>query len=487
MKKLLNKSNYLIVLITVLVGMIIHFSIYTKDLLSADILLYNSFYNSYLWEISLGRFGLFIIGILKSYLSIPIIEVFSSLIILGIINVLLIDLLKIKNKYLSIVFITCTPIISVSLLFYYCSFSYMIGMLAIVLSVYLLYKLKSKYKYLISILLTICSLSIYQASISIGVTLLVIYSIKLLFDNKFKFKELIFNIISMLIGIMIYYILVKISLLVFNVNMTDYSNADKINIVGLISAIPSKIFISYQFFYYYFFGNNTDIMKNYYMNNHILNILLFIVLGISLIYKLVKSNVSINNKLLIIMFVILLPIFMNTVSFMIPISKFHLLMAGSYLVFYYFLFSLLDNKFIKVIGIILICLLLRNYIVQDQASYLSLEHTTKKYDTVISSCINNNINNLDKEFMIYGSLSKSKSDFDRIYKMNYGFISDLDIFWGDDYTNSRNGFVRYMYFYKGLNIKYVSEEDYNKILDSDEFNNINNFDIINDKIVIKFR
>ena len=142
MKKLLNKSNYLIVLITVLVGMIIHFSIYTKNLLSADILLYNSFYNSYLWEISLGRFGLFIIGILKSYLSIPIIEVFSSLIILGIINVLLIDLLKIKNKYLSIVFITCTPIISVSLLFYYCSFSYMIGMLAIVLSVYLLYKLK---------------------------------------------------------------------------------------------------------------------------------------------------------------------------------------------------------------------------------------------------------------------------------------------------------------------------------------------------------
>ena len=64
MKKLLNKNSYLIILITVLVGMIIHFSIYTKNLLSADILLYDSYYNSYLWEISLGRFGLFIVGLL---------------------------------------------------------------------------------------------------------------------------------------------------------------------------------------------------------------------------------------------------------------------------------------------------------------------------------------------------------------------------------------------------------------------------------------
>lgn len=487
MKKLLNKSNYIIVLITVIVGMIIHFSIYNKDLLSADILLYNSFYNSYLWEISLGRFGLFIIGFLKGYLSIPIIEVLGSLILLGIINVLLIDFLNIKNKYLNIVFITCTPIISTTLLFYYCSLSYMIGMLSIILSIYLLYKMKSKYKYLISILLTIVSLSIYQAAISIAFTLLVIYSIKLLFEDKFKFKELIINIITIFVGLIIYYILVKISLLVFNVNMTTYNNADKLNILELIKTIPVKIVISYQYFYYYFFGNNSDIIKNFYMKNHILNYLLFIVIGISLIYKLLKSKINTTNKVLIIIGVLILPIVMNTISFIIPVSKFHLLMGGSYLVFYYFLFSLIDTKYIKVISIILICLLLRNYIVQDQATYLSLENTKNKYDTIISNCINDNINNLDKKYMIYGSLSKDKNEFSRIYKMNYGFIGDLDIFWGDDYTNSRNGFIRYMYFYKGLDIKYASEEEYNSILNSDEFNKMNEYyKNINDIIVIKF-
>ena len=461
MKKLLNKNSYLIILITVLVGMIIHFSIYTKNLLSADILLYDSYYNSYLWEISLGRFGLFIVGLLKSYLSVPIIEVFSSLVILGIINVILLDFLKIKNKYLNIVFITCTPIVSCILLFYYCSFSYMISMLSIVLSIYLLYKLKSKYKYLISIMLTIIALSIYQASISIGITLIVIYSIKLLFDNKFKIKDLLFNMISILIGLFIYYILVKISISLFHINISDYSNANSLNILELIKAIPNKIIDSYKYFYYYFFGNNSEIIKNYYMKNHILNYLLFIVLGFSLIIKLINS-------------------------FIVPISKFQLLMGGSYLVFYYFLFSLIDIKFIKVISIILICLLLRNYIVQDQATYLSLNNTKNKYDTVIDIVINNNINDLDKEFMIYGSLSKS-NNFDKIYKMNYGFIGDLDIFWGEDYTNSKNGFIRYMYFYKGLDINYVNEDDYNKLLKSKEFKKINNYyDVINDKIVIKF-
>ena len=143
---------------------------------------------------------------------------------------------------------------------------------------------------------------------------------------------------------------------------------------------------------------------------------------------------------------------MNTVSFLIPIAKFHLLMAGSYLVFYYFLFSMLDTKYLKIISIILLCLLIRNYIVQDQATYLSLEKTKNNYDTIIDSCINNNINGLDKKFMVIGTLPKGNSELDRIYKMNYGFISDLDIFWGDDYTNSKNGFIRYMYFYKGINM-----------------------------------
>ncbi len=442
MKKLFNKKNGLIIIITVLIGMIIHFSIYTKSLISADILLYNSFYNSYLWEISLGRFGLFIIGLLKGYLSIPIIEVLGSLIILGIINVLLIDFLKIKNKYLNIVFIVSTPIISSVLLFYYCSFSYMISMLSIILGIYLLYKLNAKYKYLISILLTIIALSIYQASISIGFTLLIVYSIKLLFENKFKFKELLFDIISIFIGLIIYYILVKISILIFNIDMTSYSNADKLSIIELIKTIPAKIIISYQYFYYYFFGNNSDIIKNFYMKNHILNYLLFIIVGISIIFKLITSKISIYNKIYIIIGIILLPIVMNTVSFIIPIAKFHLLMAGSYLIFYYFLFSLIDTKGIKIISIILICLLIRNYIIQDQATYLSLEKTKNNYDTIIDSCINNNINNLDKKFMVVGVLPKANSELDRIYKMNYGFIGDLDIFWGNDYTNSKNGFIR---------------------------------------------
>jgi len=43
-----------------------------------------------------------------------------------------------------------------------------------------------------------------------------------------------------------------------------------------------------------------------------------------------------------------------------------------------------------------------------------------------------------------------------------------------------------MYFYKGLDVNYVNEENYNKILNNKEFKKINNYyDVLNDKIVIK--
>ena len=78
-EKLIKNKN--LIFLTILVGLIIHLPLLTKDILSADIILNNTYYSGYSWELSLGRFGLFIIGLLKSYIVIPHIEIFLSLIL----------------------------------------------------------------------------------------------------------------------------------------------------------------------------------------------------------------------------------------------------------------------------------------------------------------------------------------------------------------------------------------------------------------------
>ena len=65
-EKIIKNKNLLF--LTIIVGLIVHLPLLTKDILSADIILNNTYYSGYSWEVSLGRFGLFIIGLLKNYI-----------------------------------------------------------------------------------------------------------------------------------------------------------------------------------------------------------------------------------------------------------------------------------------------------------------------------------------------------------------------------------------------------------------------------------
>ena len=63
--KLFSKSNTFLIILVVVIGFVINLPLFTKNILTADVLLNTTYYNAYSWEISLGRFGLFILGIFK--------------------------------------------------------------------------------------------------------------------------------------------------------------------------------------------------------------------------------------------------------------------------------------------------------------------------------------------------------------------------------------------------------------------------------------
>lgn len=459
MKSLINKRNLLIILITFILLFLTHLPLMTKNILSADILLNNVFYNGYSWEISLGRFGLYVVGLLKCFLTIPHIDILISYFIISISLVILFDLFSFRKKediILYILIICLNPITSATLLFDYCSIGYTLAFLCSILSIYVYYKEENKIKkYLFSLILIVVALSMYQAYLSVIVTTFIIYNIKLLLEKKKNFKLSLKYILTLLIGVLLYFIIMKISLLVFHVNISNYSGADKIGLQTLLS-IPKKIGLSYKLFYEYYFTDK--IVKNIYIKNNILNIFLLILLIIGVVFKIFKNNLSPKEKILTLLLVLALPIFLNSIIFTINDTKLQLLMSASYLLVPLLLITTIPENKMKYLSIIVIILFLRNNLIQTQATYLSLENTFNKYNTVITSAIKENINHQNYKFALIGS-TKNETE---INKLNYGFISDDAIFW-EEYNLKKLGFERFCYEYYGLNLTFVSEEDYDKI------------------------
>lgn len=459
MKSLINKRNLLIILITFIFLFLTHLPLMTKNILSADILLNNVFYNGYSWEISLGRFGLYVVGLLKCFLTIPHIDILISYFIISISLVILFDLFSFRKKediILYILIICLNPITSATLLFDYCSIGYTLAFLCSILSIYVYYKEENKIKkYLFSLILIVVALSMYQAYLSVIVTTFIIYNIKLLLEKKENFKLSLKYILTLLMGDLLYFIIMKISLLVFHVNMSNYSGADKIGLQTLLS-IPKKIGLSYKLFYEYYFTDK--IVKNIYIKNNILNIFLLILLIIEVVFQIFKNNLSPKKKVLTLLLVLALPIFLNSIIFTINDIKLQLLMSASYLLIPLLLITTMPENKMKYLSIIVIILLLRNNLIQTQATYLSLENTFNKYNTVITSAIKENINHQNYKFALIGS-TKNETE---INKLNYGFISDDAIFW-EEYNLKKLGFERFCYEYYGLNLTFVSEEDYDKI------------------------
>lgn len=498
--KLNTKENISIIIITVILSIIINFPLLTKNILTADVLLNNYYYNAYNWEISLGRFGLFITGIIKNFLVIKHIDLFISFILLGIITVIIIDIFKIKNKVLkllTILTVTASINISSTLLFTYCNLSYIIAFLTSLLSSYILIKENNKTKYLISIILLIISESIYQSYISVSITLLIMYYIKKLIKNDFNLKEFIKNISTIIIGMIIYFIIMKISLVVFNTNLSNYSSANSFGIKNILS-IKDQIINTYITFYNYYFKDT--IIKNTYLKNNILNIFLLSILIISIIYNILKEETSLKNIIIIIIFLTILPISLNFILLIISDTKMQPLMSTSYVLMIPFILSLTknNNNLIKYLVIILTIILTRNYIIQISATYQTLETTYNKTYKIAANIVDN-INELgyDKKVLIAGNLNNNKYynynmnySLENVKKLNYGFISNSSLFW-NEYVNIKNGWTRFMYEYLGTNIDFVDEEKYNEILEKDEFKEMKEYPnkesikLIDDVIVIK--
>lgn len=499
LKTLINKYS-IAILISFVVAVIVHLPLFTKNILTADVLLNTGYYSGYSWEISLGRFGLYIIGLLKSFLVIPQVEIFISILLFLGVMIIIFELFEIKNKVIQVlcgILVSVSPILSATFLFHYCSLAYALAFFSSVLAVYLFIKAKGKMvKYFVPTFLISFSLSMYQAYLAIPFTLLLLWWMVQILRKKFTWKEFFYSFGIVILGAIFYFILMKLSLIVFHVDLSSYRGASQFGIESILN-IPSRIFDAYRNFYQFYFTD--DIVSNSNLFMQIFYIIMFCLLFFGIVYSLYKNKVSFKYSLLFMVFFLLIPVFVNISVIIFPNTNMQLLMSGGYLLIFFFIcYFIQDQKLLIIFTSFIFIILIRGYIIQDSATYQTLENTYKK-TYQIASDIRSQINKMGytREIMIAGNLDKnhyytkkSTTEFDRLSRYTYGFVSNYSLFW-DEYTNMKNGWSRFMEYELGVSITFVSSDTYQKILDSKDYHNMkcypsdDSIQLIDDVVVVK--
>jgi len=506
--KWFTKEKKLIFLTTFIIGLIANIIVITNDIVSTDSIVLGEVYLGGSWDLSLGRWLLKFIGYLRFALSSSLVSGVLSLIVLSLTNILLLDLFKIKNKIHQIlisILITVSPFFTETLLSPYCSFEFTLSFLLSVLTVYILFN-KNKFIYLLfSSFLLACSLGLYQAYLGVTCGLCILIPLTYLLRKEITPKEFLKKILKSLLmgilGIIIYEIILHIFLNIYNVTLSTYGGANEIGIDTILN-IPHEIKKAFISFYNYFINN--ELINNIFYKRHIANIVLFIFLLLTIV-KLYTNNKKqiILSTLEIIISIILIPISLGILTLIAPDRNIYCLMTAPYILVYLFILALIDNvngkkiidKIISWTILIIMIFITISHTVMTNATYMSAR-ITKEKTIFASNKIINDIYNLEeydinkKVLFIGRPVSNHFKLSNKVYDLSSGIGFFDPQMWEDEILCNR-GWNKFIKYYLGIELNEASFEDYEKIITTKEYQEMNSYPnknyikVINDIIVVK--
>ncbi|MEI3434742.1 MAG: hypothetical protein BHW09_05840 [Clostridium sp. CAG:245_30_32] len=501
-KSKITKNDILSVVIVFLLGIINNFQFFITEGVAPDALSPADFNVAGTWEIQLGRFGIKYINLLRFGLVNKFLIILISLAFLALAVVFITRTFEIKNKIVIVIvsiIVAIAPQFTETYFFIYCADAYCFAFLTASLTIFFLKKAeKKKWNYIIAIICTILTCSMYQAYLGVILGLTVIYAIDQLLKNR-DIKQVILNALKNTVvigaGVILYYVILKIILAVLETSLASYKGANGLGL-NTIKKLPESIFNAYKDFYRFFFTNK--IINNTYYNRIKINLVIFVISFIGLIINLAKMDK--DKKLLKIALIgiaiICFPIAVNIMNLVAPETKINLVTGPGIItsivflaVIYNKLEDTLVSNIVKYMYIILILILANTYVIENTFTYMCRQETYRNYYTIASDIYSKATEldeySADKKWLFSNVIKFKARDLER----TNGFISSDNETW-----NNYNGLAQnYGFFdkYLGIKIKICTRDEYNKIVNSEEFKNMpiypNNgsIKIINNIIVIK--
>ena len=492
MYKSINISKYLrLVLISFVFGLLLYLSLITLDLVNPLDGLWNStYFMSSSWELSIGRWFWLFLDRFRSGISSNPFNSYLSILLVSIGNILLLDTFDMVNKrgILCSLLIMSSTTISAFLSYRYMSPTFSLSFLLSILSVWAIIKIKNIYlKYFVSISSLCLSLGLYQANISCCCMIMIIYMIILCIehDDWRKIGSFVLNsTITILAGCIIYKIIWDLGLLYFSLSASDYNGASNAGIHSIILGLPVGIKKCYLYFIKYFFTDSW--IKHSILQYKFSYVFVFLFLIIPLNIYSFRATRPLKSfvlyQVLLFVLILLIPVASNASILLSPEADYLIQQtAGMAICIPMILLSLFSivnlSSSINFVAVFLSAVLLygNTYAVATDLSAMQEgKSSSEKIMTLaVSELINQNLYSTDNQYYFIGSLDKSPlfevselwyraNDYARFgqwLKTSYGI------------RTSYGSLLRNM----GIKCDIGPDDDYYKIIYSEELNSMENF------------
>lgn len=492
--KWFDKRKQLAFILSLIVGIITHITIITGTIMSQDGL-WNSiqYFKPGVWETTLGRWGIALVERLNNFIAIPSISTISSIIIMAITAVILVDLFDFKSK-ISVVFtsliLVVTPTLTVTLLYVYTSVAYCFNFLVSTLVIWFLYKFK--YKKIGFVLASICfmlSLSIYQSYIGISIGLCAMMSIVDLLRNQKTIKQVFLDILkticAVLLGGILYYIATMVILNVFNLELAEY-RANQVSILGIFSGLKDALVQVYVDFAVFFFGDS--IVHNSNFRRELIYGLFFIMFTISVIISILSikeenKKMKIVRCFLTLIFIIVLPICLNVIDIIVVENSMYALTSVQMILmvpFAFAIFELANNlSIVKWLAIISCVAIIGTYYLADNTSYAAIQLTyNQAYSTTmrIMDRIENTPGYREDYPILFGGIIGDYNYPRRssLYRYTVGSIVTNPAFHGS-YSGAVGTWLNFIKIFYGLDVTPCNEHVYYRIVTGETFKQMKRF------------
>lgn len=432
-----------------------------------------------------GRILQIVIDWLRGGVVTPVLMLAISLIILTLISLIISRLFELEHDIISqviigflVLFVPCT---SSALTFYYCSDSFQLSFLCVILGIYLIHRYDTYKSNIIALILFTASLFFYQAYICIVFTVCAFW---LVLDSVRKqFRSSIKEVIRLgslgAISCVMYAVLFKIFRIIFHIEIQDRMGVDtSFSINGVIASVGKAL----SKFWDYFFTNN--LYHNDFGYRNIINICIWIIVFIMLAYGIV---INIDDKkyqrlISVLAGILILPMATTAIVVMAPKIEATVTMLPT-MEFIYILPLILSKEILKTENIkkfdiikkmtyIIIALLIWNFLIFTNLCISSMKMRLNKTESVATLMLNQIVEtvgyNSDYKLLVSGAMEDG--NFPDVYadKLSLvdGTYAEYGYMWHNFYANEEC-WINFLKQYRGIGFQSCSTEEYEEFLNSD--------------------
>ncbi len=472
------------------VGVLTHLLLLTHMMMCPDGLISSLLYSAGDWEVSLGRWGIDIVDSLRGNRSVSAISSLVCIVLAAASSVFLYDALNLKSKlaaFLTGVLFVLSPAFTITLYYEYTSDAYLFGLFFSVLAVWFAVRMEKKIvRTILSALSIMLSLAMYQSYFGITVATFVMVVLCQVLSEKENWKDgckrLGYYVGTSVLGLVFYFISVKIQQMRYDVSTADYNGASSIGVLNSVTSLPTTVKQAYKDFVYYFMRDDIVTNDSWYRDYFFLAF--FVAVAVAGIYLLVSKKLYKKPAELVMILVLaaLMPVFFNIIDLMAPASSVASLSCMQMMLVIPFglaVLEMVEEKRMALVSWVAIAaalLVMLTYCFADIYSHAYMKMT---YDQAVAVAerIVDRMENMEGYYtgmpvMISGIIEDGNYQRDDSYQTyTVGGVSNIMIFHGGRMI-SQEGWRRFLILYLGMPMNFVGDETYLAITETEEFENM---------------